>query len=134
ALVNLRGQGAQAAPVATVDTAGIEKAVGRAGVIQADGAYRIGLPRTDLTVTVDGFKIRPGLALGSWMAFNATGGRAAVDGDLVLTESEVNPVISKLQQEGLQITALHNHVINETPRIMYLHYWGVGDAVKLAQA
>ncbi len=134
ASIDLRAQSAQRPPASALDTAGIEKAVGRAGVIQADGAYRIGLPRTDLAVTVDGFKIRPGLALGSWMAFNATGGRAAVDGDLVLTEAEINPVISKLQQEGLQITALHNHVINETPRVMYLHYWGVGDAVKLAQS
>ena len=124
-----------AAPAASgLDTAGIEKAVGRAGQVQADGAYRINLPRTDLAVTVDGLRIRPGLALGSWMAFNTSLGQAAVDGDLVLTETEINPVISKLQEEGLQITALHNHLINETPAVMYLHYFGRGDAVKLAQS
>ena len=125
---------AQAQPKPSVDTAAIEKTVGRAGQVQADGAYRIGLPRTDLSVTVSGLKIRPGLALGSWMAFNGSGGRAAVDGDLVLTAGEVNAVISKVQQEGLQITALHNHLMNETPPVWYLHFWGVGDAVKLAQS
>lgn len=119
---------------AKLDTAAIDKAVGRAGQMQAGDVYKITLPRTDLIVVVAGTPIKPGLALGSWIAFKATPTGAATHGDLVLTEREVNPVILKLQQEGLDITALHNHVLQETPRVMYLHFWGTGDAVKLAQS
>lgn len=117
-----------------LDTAAIDKAVGRAGQMQAGDVYKISLPRTDLAVTVAGVPIKAGLALGSWIAFKSAPGGAVAHGDLVLTELEVNPVILKLQQMGLDITALHNHVIEETPRIMYLHFWGTGDAVKLAQS
>jgi hypothetical protein len=110
----------------------IDKAIGRSGQINGD-VYRVTFPRTDLTVTVAGVAIKPGLALGSWAAFKSNGPKAVVHGDLVLTETEVNPVISALQSHDFEITALHNHVIQETPAIMYLHYWGQGDAVMLAQ-
>jgi biotin operon repressor len=96
--------------------------------------YKIGLPRTDLKVTADGEAIKPGLALGSWMAFKRTGDHAMVMGDLVLLESEINPVLSKLQDNGIEISAIHNHILNEQPRVMYMHYMGHGDEEKLARA
>ena len=119
-------------PPAGLDVPAIDKAVGRSGQVTGD-VYRINFPRTDLTVTIEGVTIKPGLALGSWAAFKGKGSVAVVHGDLVLTEPEVNPVISALQQHGFEITALHNHVINETPPVMYLHYWGEGPAATLAQ-
>ena len=101
------------------------------GQMQGD-VYRIGMPRTDLAVTVHGIAIKPGLALGSWAAFRKAGAEAVVHGDLVLTETEINPLISKLQAGGFQITALHNHLLEETPHVMYLHYWGRGAEASLA--
>lgn len=114
-----------------LDTAAIDKAFGMTGQLQGD-VYRIGMPRTDLAVTVHGIAIKPGLALGSWAAFRKAGADAVVHGDLVLTETEINPLISKLQAGGFQITALHNHLLEETPHVMYLHYWGRGGEASLA--
>src|SRR5689334_14513961 len=114
-----------------LDTAAISRAIGRTGQMQGD-VYRISLPRTDLDVTVNGVKLRAGFALGSWVAFRSTGSDAIVDGDLVLLEREVDPAVSRLFAGGLDITALHNHLLNETPRVMYLHIWGRGDAARLA--
>src|SRR5207245_5648244 len=93
-----------------------------------------GLPRTDLKVSVGDVHVKPALALGSWVAFSSPGQDAMVMGDLVLAEDEVSPVMSALQENGLQITALHNHLLHETPRVMYMHISGHGDAVKLADA
>lgn len=120
-------------PPAGLDVVAIDKAIGRSGQITGD-VYRVTFPRTDLKVTVAGVAVKPGFALGSWAAFKSKGTQSVVHGDLVLTESEVNPVISALQQHNFEITALHNHIIDETPAVMYLHYWGEGDAVMLAQA
>lgn len=116
-----------------LDTAAIDRALGTSGQMQGD-VYRVGFPRTDLSVAVHGIAIKPGLALGSWAAFRRAGPQAVVHGDLVLTESEINPLLSKLQAGGLQITALHNHLIDETPRLMYMHDWGEGAEGTLAQA
>lgn len=113
-----------------LDTAAIDRALAP-GQMQGD-VYRVGLPRTDLRVTVDGIAIKPGLALGSWAAFKRDGNEAIVHGDLVLTESEINPLISALEAGHFQITALHNHLLRETPRIMYVHYWGRGSEASLA--
>lgn len=110
----------------------VEQALGRSGQLQGDGAYKFGLPRGDLKVTVEGVQVKPGLALGSWLAFSSPGKDAMVMGDLVLAEDEVSPVMLALQENGLQVTALHNHVLHETPRVMYMHIAGHGDAVKLA--
>jgi len=110
----------------------VEQALGRSGQQQPDGAYKFGLPRGDLNVTVDGVQVKPTLALGSWLAFGSPGQDAMLMGDLVLTEDEVPPVMATLQENGLQITALHNHVLHETPRVMYMHIAGHGDAAKLA--
>lgn len=123
-----------AAPLAAqtpLNTSAIDQALGRPGQMQGD-VYRVSFPRTDLTVSLDGVRLRAGFALGSWSAFRLVGGDAIAHGDLVLTEGEVDPVISKLFEAGLEITAVHNHLIGETPRIMYVHFWGRGDAAKLA--
>jgi hypothetical protein len=124
---------AQTAPAAN-DWKAVEQALGRSGQVQGDGAYKFGLPRGDLKVTVDGVQVKPTLALGSWVAFSSPGQDAMLMGDLVLAEDEVSPVMLALQENGLQITALHNHVLHETPRVMYIHIAGHGDAVKLADA
>lgn len=112
----------------------VEDAMGRPGKLQSDGAFKFSMPRKDLKVTVQGTPIQAGLALGSWMAFSGTRDHAMVMGDLVLTEDEVGPVMMKLQQEGIQETAVHNHLLYETPRVMYMHIEGHGDAVKMAKA
>jgi biotin operon repressor len=122
---------AQTTPAAS-DWKAVEQAFGRPGQVQGDGVYKFGLPRGDLKVTVDGIQVKPALALGSWVAFSSSGHDAMVMGDLVLAEDEVSPVMLALQENGLQITALHNHVLHETPRVMYMHIAGHGDAVKLA--
>jgi biotin operon repressor len=122
---------AQTAPAAS-DWKAVEQALGRSGQLQGDGAYKFGLPRGDFKVTVDGVQVKPTLALGSWVAFSSPGQDAMLMGDLVLPEDEVSPVMLALQENGLQITALHNHVLHETPRVMYMHIAGHGDAVKLA--
>ena len=122
----------QQAPV--TDWKPVEQAIGRAGSIQPDGVYKIGLPRTDLNVKVGDVEVKATLALGSWIAFRKMAAETMVMGDLVLTEDEVAPVMAKLQDGNIQITALHNHLLNETPRLMYMHISGHGDAVKLAQA
>jgi Domain of Unknown Function (DUF1259) len=110
----------------------VAQALGKSGAVMAGGIYRIGLPRTDLKVTLDGIELKPGFALGSWLAFEPTGDQAMVMGDLVLTESEVNPVISALLASGLEVTALHNHFQLESPRIFYMHVHGHGPASELA--
>ena len=120
-----------AAAAQGLDTAKIEQALGRPGQKMGE-IYRVGFPRTDLHVTVRGVAIKPGLALGSWAAFMGTDEHAMVMGDLVLLEDEVNPVMEKLRSAGFEITAVHNHLINETPRVLYMHYMGQGAAVNLA--
>jgi Domain of Unknown Function (DUF1259) len=95
---------------------------------------RFNMPRKDLHVTLAGTEIKPGLALGSWAAFHSVGDNdAMVMGDLVLTEDEVAPVMKALQDGGVEVTALHNHLLGESPRILYIHMGGHGNPVKLAQ-
>jgi Domain of Unknown Function (DUF1259) len=106
--------------------------MGKVGESQGD-VYKISLPRTDLQVTVEGVLLKPGLALGSWIAFKAVGQGAVAHGDLVLGEDEVAPVVRELEEHGVRITALHNHLMHELPRVMFLHFWGQGEAGKLAQ-
>ncbi len=112
----------------------VEEAMGRPGKLQPDGTFKFSMPRKDLKVVVAGTEIKAGLALGSWTAFAGTPAHAMVMGDLVLTESEVEPVMMKLQEEGIQETAVHNHLLHETPRVMYMHIEGHGNAVKMAKA
>ncbi len=112
----------------------VAAALGKAGTMQPGDVYKVGFPRTDLAVRIDDVQLAPGLALGSWVAFVPSRDHVMVMGDLVLTEGEVNDVISALQAGGIEQTALHNHVLRETPRVMYLHFGGHGDAVALARA
>ena len=113
---------------------GVDQALGRTGIVQAGDVHRYGFPRSDLHVSLDGVPIRPALALGSWLAFRDMGDHAEVMGDLVLTPPEVNPVLSRLLEGGLTITALHNHLLRANPATMYMHVHGMGDAVQLATA
>src|SRR5262245_42215208 len=112
----------------------VDDAMGRQGQDQPDGAHRFNMPRSDLKVTANGVDIKPGFALGSWAAFQMMANHSDVMGDLVLTESEIGPVMQKLVDSGIEITALHNHLLNETPHIMYMHIHGQGDPVKLASS
>lgn len=126
---------ALAAPAwAAPDWAMVDQALGRPGVEQAGGVHRYGFPRSDLKVILDGVSIKPSLALGSWAAFQPMGDEVMVMGDLVLTQDEVNPVMSRLLASGFTITALHNHLLRSAPATMYMHVAGHGDPVKLAQA
>jgi biotin operon repressor len=118
---------------APADWKAIDDSMGRSGQEQPDGARKYGMPRKDLSVTVGGVQVKPGLALGSWAAFNNPGKSAMVMGDLVLTEDEVAPVMQKLHAGGLEVTALHNHLLHEIPRVMYMHIHGKGDAATLAK-
>lgn len=112
----------------------VAAAIGKPGAEMPGGVYRIGLPRSDLKVTVDGVTLKPALALGSWLAFVSHGeGQAMVMGDLVLTDTEVNPVMAKLVAGGIEITALHNHLLRNTPHTMYMHISGHGDPAQLAK-
>jgi hypothetical protein len=116
-----------------LDTAKIDEAMGRSGQKTGD-VYRLAFPRTDLHVSVTGVEIKPGLALGSWAAFAGSDNEAMVMGDLVLLENELTPVMKKLRGTGFEITAVHNHVLNETPRVIYMHYMGHGKAAELAKS
>jgi biotin operon repressor len=119
---------------AEVDWTRVAEALGKSGTTTPSGVYRVGLPRTDLHVTLDGVELKPTLALGSWLAFKWAGDGAMVMGDLVLTETEVNPVMLRLVENGIEITALHNHLLRSSPATLYMHILGHGDPVKLAAA
>ncbi len=110
----------------------IASGLGKQGAEMPGGVYRVGLPRTDLEVTLDGVTIKPALALGSWLAFKPMGNEVMVMGDLVLTQEEINPVLTRLEQGGVEITGLHNHLLRASPATMYMHVHGQGDPAKLA--
>src|SRR3954465_12182753 len=120
------------ASAAGYDWSAVEKAIGRKGSEMPGGVYRVGIARSDLKVTLDGVQIKPPLALGSYLAFQSMGKSGMVMGDLVLLQDEVNPVMKKLVEGGLQITAIHNHLLRAEPFVMYMHYEGHGDPAKLA--
>ena len=121
---------------------GVEKVFGKNGTVQ-DGVFKITFPRTDLNVMVGDFPVNPGLALTSWIGFIKSGsnsmGMGMTDqvmmmGDLALLDKEVVPVISKIVSTGLEVTAIHNHLVGETPAVKYVHFSGKGAATKLAEA
>lgn len=112
----------------------VDEALGRPGTAQPGGIQRYGFPRSDLHVTLDGVAIKPALALGSWLAFQQVGSQATVMGDLVLTEDEVNPVMNKLLEHEIAVTAIHNHLLRAQPQTMYMHVNGNGDPATLAAA
>jgi hypothetical protein len=116
-----------------VDWQKVDDAFGRKAAVTGD-VHRYGFPRSDLKVTLDGVAIKPGLALGGWVAFKPAHGGVMVMGDLVLLETEINPVMAKLIAGGLEITAVHNHLLRASPATFYMHVGGMGDPVKLAKA
>jgi hypothetical protein len=126
---------AQANAQAGPDTnwSAVTAAIGRAGAPQPDGVMKYGFPRTDLAVTLGGVSIKPALALGSWVAFKRTdSGNAMVMGDLVLAESEVQPVLARLDARGVHPSAVHNHLLGESPRVTYVHISAEGNAEMIA--
>jgi len=115
-----------------IDSTALNNVFGKKGTVTGN-VYKISYPRSDLKVKVNGFAVAPGLALGTWVGIIQMGNQAMMMGDLVLLDSEVPKVIKKLVEENLEVTAIHNHLINETPAIKYVHYHGEGDAVTLAK-
>jgi hypothetical protein len=124
----------QVAPASEAQWKPVADALGKSGNEMPGGVYRVGMPRTDLQVTLDGVALKPTFALGSWVAFAPMGKEAMVMGDLVLTEDEIQPVMKKLQDGGLEITALHNHLLRAQPATFYMHVQGHGEPVTLAHA
>lgn len=112
----------------------VEEAMGRPGQMQPGDVIRFGMPRKDLQVTLAGVALKAGFALGSWAAFANTEHGAMVMGDLVLTEDELGPVMRKLHEGGIEVAAVHNHLIGESPHVIYMHIASHGDAVKMAHA
>jgi hypothetical protein len=128
-LASVKAQG----PSTTPGWTAVERTLGRAGAAQPGGAIRFGFPRTDLDVSIGDVRVKPALALGSWLAFSGRGATTEVFGDLVLQESEVAPVSLRLEHGSVDVTAVHNHLLNERPRVVYMHVHGTGRANALAQ-
>ena len=117
------------------DTAQIEQATGAKGSLnEKEGVFKVSFPRKDLHVTAAGVHLTPPMGLTAWAAFTKAGGHTAVMGDMVLTEDQVNPAMSAALDNGLTVTALHNHFFWEQPRVMFMHIGGMGDVEKLAAA
>ena len=116
---------------AEIDWNKVDAALGKSAVLSGD-VHRYGLPRSDLKVTLDGVAIKPALALGGWVAFAPMGDETMVMGDLVLLETEITPVMTKLLDGGLDITAIHNHILRASPATFYMHVGGHGDPEKMA--
>jgi hypothetical protein len=135
ALLFVLGSAASGARGAEPSWEAVDKVFGVTGKSLPGGVYRVGWPRTDLNVTIGGVKVEAGLALGAWAGFlrTGTGDEVMTMGDFVLLDPEVNPVVSALEGNGLEVTAIHNHLLNETPHVAYLHFSGHGDAVTLAK-
>ena len=115
-----------------LDTAALEHALGHKGKANG-GVYQFAIPRAD-AVHADGMEVPP--ALGTAIAINfqaLDGGKAATTGDFVLTAEEVNPVLHALHQYGIQVTAIHNHMLADEPRLFFMHFWAVDDAGKLGE-
>jgi hypothetical protein len=133
ALASDRAASAQTA--SGLDTARIEKLTGAKGALdEKEGVFKVSVPRTDLSVTSAGVRITPPMGLTSWAAFKRAGEHTVVMGDLVLLEDQVNPVMSTALDEGLEVTALHNHFFWDAPKVMFMHIGGMADEAKLATA
>src|SRR5579859_4098585 len=125
---------ASAACAQDVDWQKVDAAFGRKAAVVSGDVHRYAFPRSDLKITLDGVSIKPSLALGGWVAFKPMGGEVMAMGDLVLLEPEINPVMSKMIENGIAITAVHNHLLRANPATFYMHIGGTGDPVKLATA
>jgi hypothetical protein len=127
-----------ASTAAAQDWKSVEAAMGRSGISQAGDVYRFNFPRSDMRVTAAGVRLKPAFALGGWVAFKRIPGAIRGDvamamGDLVLSENELTAVITRLQQGGVEQTAIHHHVIRESPRVLYMHIHAMDDPVKIAE-
>jgi hypothetical protein len=123
---------ASALPAQGPEWKAVEAAMGRPAVTQPPDVHRFNFPRSDLQVMVGGVKVKPALALGGWVAFMPHGAETLAMGDLVLTSDELAPVLHRLQQGGIEQTAIHHHLVGELPRVLYVHIHGHGDPVQLA--
>jgi len=138
--VTMAGLGASAiaqepAPAAGLDTARIETLTGAKGALdEREGVFKVSAPRADLTIAAAGVRITPAMGLTSWAAFKRAGGHTVVMGDLVLLEDQVNPVMSVALDQGLEVTALHNHFFWDTPKVMFMHIGGTAEEAVLASA
>ena len=135
ALVFVLGSAASGARGAEPGWEAVDKVFGTTGKSLAGGVYKFGWPRSDLRVSVGDVVVEPTLALGAWGAFlrMGAGDEVMTMGDFVLLDSEVTPVVTALQASGLEVTAIHNHLLNETPHVMYIHFSGLGDGAVLAK-
>jgi hypothetical protein len=125
---------APTAAASALDWAAVDEALGRQGTMQDGGVRRYSMPRSDMQVSAGGVRLRPAFALGAWLAMKpAAGGGVIAMGDLVLGEDELNPVLSRLQEGGVEQTAIHHHVMRESPRVLYVHVHGHGDPVAVAR-
>jgi hypothetical protein len=118
---------------ADADWSAVDQAFGKKGAAQPGGVYKVTFPRTDLQVMLDGVALKAGFALGTHIEFLPMGKQAMIMGDLVLTDTEINPVMKKLIEGGIEISAIHNHLLRVQPNVMYMHIGGTGDPGKLAQ-
>src|SRR6266516_4198642 len=135
ALTSLLLTAAPHAHAAPLDTARIEQLTGAKGKLdRAAGVFKVSVPRSDLAVMVGGVKLTPPSGLTSWAAFELAGWDVMIMGDMVLTEDQVNPVMSTALGNGLEVTALHNHFLGESPRVMFMHIGGSGSLQSLAEA
>ncbi len=121
------------AGAAETDWSKVDQAIGRTGADQPGGVRKYSFPRSDLNVTVDGVAIKPALALGGWIAFLPSGSGAMFMGDLVLTDTEISPVMARLIADGVEISAVHNHLLRTSVPVFYMHVGGHGDPVKSAE-
>jgi len=123
---------ATSAAAADTDWSKVDQALGRKGADQPGGVHKFSFPRSDLNVVVDGVELKPALALGSWVAFQPAGSDAMCMGDLVLTETEISAVMKRLVDDGIEITAVHNHLLRTSQPVVYMHIAGHGEPAKLA--
>src|SRR5215831_16357394 len=123
---------ATAASAQEIDWKKVDTALGRSSAVSGD-VHRYGFPRSDLQVTLEGVTIKPAFALASWVSFKPMHGQAMIMGDLVLLETEINPVMAKLLEGGVEVTAVHNHLLRASPATFYMHIGGHGDPVKMAE-
>jgi len=124
---------AQRPAASPTDWSAVEQAIGRRGSSQPGSVMRFSFPRGDLRVTVGDVQLLPAFALGGWVAFRPEGSTATMMGDLVLTEGELDGVMDRLRQGGVAVTAIHNHLLGETPHVLYAHIHGHGDPARLAE-
>jgi len=123
---------ATSAAAADTDWSKVDQALGRKGADQPGGVHKFSFPRSDLNVVVDGVELKPALALGSWVAFQPAGSDAMCMGDLVLTETEISAVMKRLVDDGIEISAVHNHLLRTSQPVVYMHIAGHGEPAKLA--